>query len=123
MPAALGPETRRGSAWQPEPNSGAADGAPGWTTAERGAKRGALRRLLNATVNGRAPGDVSYYQGLHDVAAVLLFVAGERTAAPMLARLAVCHLRDCTRCAGRCCCCLACCMHARPTGDGTPLPM
>lgn len=86
-----------------------ADGAPGWTAEERGEKRHALRRLLNATVGGRPPGEISYYQGLHDVAAVLLFVAGERAAAPMLARLAVCHLRDCTRCGRRACTLLPCC--------------
>ncbi len=60
-------------------------------------RRRELRRLLNATVGSRAPGEINYYQGLHDIAAVLLFVAGERPAAQMLGRMAVCHLRDCTR--------------------------
>lgn len=36
-------------------------------------------------------------QGLHDIAAVLLFVCGERLAFRMLAALATCNLRDCTR--------------------------
>ena len=66
-------------------------------------RRRELRRLLNATVCSRRPGEINYYQGLHDIAAVLLFVAGERPAAQMLARMAVCHLRDCTRCVGIAC--------------------
>lgn len=35
--------------------------------------------------------------GLHDIAAVLLFVCGERLAWRMLSALVACHLRDCTR--------------------------
>lgn len=38
-----------------------------------------------------------YYQGLHDVASVLLLVAGERPAFTLLCRLATGHLRDATR--------------------------
>lgn len=38
-----------------------------------------------------------YYQGLHDVAAVLLLVAGELPAFDLLCRLATGHLRDATR--------------------------
>lgn len=56
-----------------------------------------LKNLLNAVVNSYS-GDVHYYQGLHSVASVLLFVVGERVALPLLQRLAICHLRDCTRC-------------------------
>lgn len=55
-----------------------------------------LKNLLNAVVCS-CPGDVYYYQGLHDIASVLLFVVGERPALPLLRRLAICHLRDCTR--------------------------
>jgi hypothetical protein len=40
---------------------------------------------------------VHYYQGLHDVASVLLLVAGEPSAFDMLCRLSVGHLRDATR--------------------------
>jgi hypothetical protein len=40
---------------------------------------------------------VHYYQGLHDVAAALLLVAGELPAFDMLCRLATGHLRDATR--------------------------
>ena len=42
-------------------------------------------------------GDVFYYQGLHDITAVLLFTAGEKGAFRMLSWMAVCQLRDCTR--------------------------
>lgn len=38
-----------------------------------------------------------YYQGLHDIGAVLLLVAGEQLAFQLLQRLVLCHLRDCTR--------------------------
>ena len=40
--------------------------------------------------------DFFYYQGLHDVAAVLTLVCGERAAYGMLERLVMFHLRDCT---------------------------
>lgn len=69
---------------------------PGWTDAEREAQRAALRRVLDAAVAGNA-GGVHYYQGLHDIAAVLLFVCGELPAHRLLRALAACHLRDCTR--------------------------
>ncbi len=36
-------------------------------------------------------------QGLHDIASVLLLVCGEAAAYPLLERLALFHLRDCTR--------------------------
>lgn len=38
-----------------------------------------------------------YYQGLHDVASVLLFVVGEGSAVQMLDQLVSCQLKDCTR--------------------------
>jgi hypothetical protein len=69
---------------------------PGWTDAARAESRAALGRVLNAAVAGNA-GGVHYFQGLHDVAGVLLLVAGEAAAARLLARLVACHLRDCAR--------------------------
>ena len=72
-------------------------GSAGWVEAERDERREALHRVLTAaTVHGRGAG-VHYYQGMHDVASVLLFVAGERPAYRMLCHLSTCHLRDCTR--------------------------
>lgn len=68
----------------------------GWPDGDRDDRRAALKRIINATVAGNSE-DVYYYQGLHDVSAVLLFVAGEQAAYRMLRRLAACHLRDCTR--------------------------
>lgn len=69
----------------------------GWSEPDREAKRAALRRVLDAAVAGNARG-VHYYQGLHDVAAVLLFVCGgERPAYRLLRALVGGHLRDCTR--------------------------
>lgn len=41
--------------------------------------------------------EVYYYQGLHDIAAVLLFVIGQELAAEALAKLCTVHLRDYTR--------------------------
>ncbi len=42
--------------------------------------------------------DVYYYQGLHDIASVLLLVCGsERAAFPLLCRVVRCQLRDATR--------------------------
>ncbi|KAI8469060.1 MAG: rab-GTPase-TBC domain-containing protein [Monoraphidium minutum] len=63
---------------------------------ERSERRAALARLLNAVVVHHG-GDVHYYQGLHDVASVLLLVAGERAAFAILCRLAKGALRDATR--------------------------
>uniref|UniRef100_A0A383V4E2 Rab-GAP TBC domain-containing protein n=1 Tax=Tetradesmus obliquus TaxID=3088 RepID=A0A383V4E2_TETOB len=63
---------------------------------EREARREELARLLNAVVV-KHEGAVHYYQGLHDVAAVLLLVAGELPAFDLLCRLATGHLRDATR--------------------------
>ena len=70
----------------------------GWEEGEREAKRAALRRVVDAAVAGNAAG-LHYYQGLHDIAAVLLFVCGgdERAAHRLLAALAAGQLRDCTR--------------------------
>ncbi len=67
----------------------------GWTNEERDAERTRLKNILNAAVSSY--GDVHYYQGLHSVASVLLFVVKEHTALAMLQRLVICHLRDCTR--------------------------
>mmetsp|Transcript_19977 Transcript_19977/g.43523 ORF Transcript_19977/g.43523 Transcript_19977/m.43523 type:complete len:1516 (-) Transcript_19977:1907-6454(-) len=72
----------------------------GFSDAERAVKREELARLLNAVVGyHQSLGEdaVYYYQGLHDVASVLLMVCGERAAFPLLCRLCTCHLRDCTR--------------------------
>ena len=68
-------------------------------------KRDVLERVLNGVIvkcneeNGQHNGVGSkffYYQGLHDVAAVLTLVCGERAAYGMLKRLVMYHLRDCT---------------------------
>ena len=67
-----------------------------WTEERRNAKRKELKDLLTAAVCSYS-GDVYYYQGLHDIAAVLLFVVGEQCALRLLRRLVICHLRDCTR--------------------------
>ncbi|KAL4857897.1 TBC1 domain family member 20 [Chlorella vulgaris] len=68
----------------------------GWSDAEREAKRAALRHVVDAAVAGNKAG-LFYYQGLHDIAAVLLFVCGELPACRLLRALAEGHLRDCTR--------------------------
>lgn len=68
----------------------------GWSDEDRNNKRAALKRVIDATIGGNE-GNLHYYQGLHDVAGVLLFVCGEPSAYRMLTRLATCHLRDCTR--------------------------
>jgi hypothetical protein len=98
----------------------------GWGAAARDAKRAELRRVIEAALapaegderagaplstggpSSAAPSSssssaalpsprVHYYQGMHDVAAVLLFVAGEAGAARLLRALARRHLRDATR--------------------------
>jgi hypothetical protein len=61
----------------------------------RARKRLALARLLNSAV-ALHPGVVHYYQGLHDVASVLLLAVGEAAALPLLSQLCKHHLRDCT---------------------------
>jgi Rab-GTPase-TBC domain len=68
----------------------------GWNEEDRNTKRAALKRVIDATIAGNE-NNLHYYQGLHDVAAVLLFVCGEHSAYRMLTKLATCHLRDCTR--------------------------
>jgi hypothetical protein len=68
----------------------------GWSEEDREGKRAALRRVLDGVVAGNASG-IFYYQGLHDIAAVLLFVCGELPAYRLLRALAGVHLRDCTR--------------------------
>lgn len=56
----------------------------------------ALHSILTGAVC-KHPDSVFYYQGLHDIASVLLFVAGERSAYTMLSHMVVCQLRDSTR--------------------------
>ena len=68
----------------------------GWTDAQREDKRKELRFVLDATVCGQ-DGTVFYYQGLHDVASVLLLVMGDKAAYQTLTHLSLCQLRDCTR--------------------------
>lgn len=68
----------------------------GWSVDAREKERQALSRIVNATIEGNKD-DVYYYQGLHDVASVLLFVCGEGAAHGILRHLTRCHLRDCTR--------------------------
>ena len=57
-----------------------------WDEARRSSKRASLQRVLNGVV-GRHVGEVYYYQGLHDVASVLLLVCGEDATYAMLERL------------------------------------
>ncbi|RMZ52308.1 hypothetical protein APUTEX25_005061, partial [Auxenochlorella protothecoides] len=66
-----------------------------WTEEARALKRLALRRVLLRAL--RYQDDVWYYQGLHDVASVLLFTLGEAGGAAVLSQLVVTHLRDATR--------------------------
>ena len=68
----------------------------GWSDDERQIERVKLANIINASLQGNATG-VYYYQGLHDVASVLLMVCGEGVAHGMLNKLVSCHLRDCTR--------------------------
>lgn len=68
----------------------------GWSDEDRAAKRSELRACINAVVC-KSAGTVFYYQGLHDVASVLLFVAGDGAATQMLDQLCNCQLKDCTR--------------------------
>ena len=68
----------------------------GWSDADRNAKRVQLRRILNAAVSAHSL-QVYYYQGLHDVASVLLLVLGEGLAFQVLCHLVGNQLRDCTR--------------------------
>ncbi|KAK9868698.1 hypothetical protein WJX84_002032 [Apatococcus fuscideae] len=68
----------------------------GWTDAKRGSSRAQLKSLLNAAI-GHHNGQAFYYQGLHDIASVLLFEIGERPAFLVLRHLVRNHLRDFTR--------------------------
>ena len=70
--------------------------AAGWSDAQREEKRQELRFVLDATVCAQG-GTIFYYQGLHDIASVLLLVMGGRTAYQTLTHLSLCQLRDCTR--------------------------
>jgi len=54
-----------------------------------------LKRVITGVVASHP--DVHYYQGLHDVAGVLVLVLGEHAAYVHLDRLVQHHLRDCTR--------------------------
>lgn len=67
---------------------------PGWDEARREVRRAGLRRVLDATVV-EGGGGVHYYQGLHDVASVLLLNCGEFPAFTMLRRLVRHQLQDC----------------------------
>lgn len=69
----------------------------GWTDAQREDKRKELQFVLDATVCSQ-DGTIFYYQGLHDVASVLLLTMGDRAAYETLTHLSLCQLRDCTRC-------------------------
>ena len=73
----------------------------GWSDRDRDARRDVLRRVIHAAVcahDTHAPRLVSYYQGFHDVAAVVTLVLDdERVARAACERLALFHLRDCTR--------------------------
>ena len=80
----------------PPPTARPPTRAPGWPDGRRDAARVSLRRALNAAV-ASSGGRVHYYQGLHDVASVLLLVCGEVGAFRLLRQLAACQLRDCTR--------------------------
>lgn len=67
----------------------------GWSDEARQVKRDQLHRILTAAVC--SSDHVYYYQGLHDIASVLLFVLGEHLAFLCLRRLVEVQLRDCTR--------------------------
>lgn len=53
--------------------------------------------MLDATVCSQ-DGTIFYYQGLHDIASVLLLTLGDKAAYETLTHLSLCQLRDCTRC-------------------------
>ena len=69
----------------------------GWTDAQREDKRKDLQFVLDATVCSQ-DGTIFYYQGLHDIASVLLLTMGDKAAFETLTHLSLCQLRDCTRC-------------------------
>lgn len=68
----------------------------GWPDTKRDTSRVQLKSLLNAAT-GHHHGQAFYYQGLHDIASVLLFEIGERPAFLVLRHLMTNHLRDFTR--------------------------
>ena len=70
---------------------------PDWSASARDEARQQLSRLLTASVCSHPPGCVYYYQGLHDVASVLLLTLGQRLGFNLLRVLVVGHLRDSTR--------------------------
>ncbi|GAX81941.1 hypothetical protein CEUSTIGMA_g9369.t1 [Chlamydomonas eustigma] len=74
----------------------------GMSDERRSELRQELSRVLNATVGRYAGFDtgvqVHYYQGLHDVASVLMMELGSEIGAfQLLSQLVVLHLRDCTK--------------------------
>ena len=79
-----------------------------------------LTAAVCAGADAEGDGEVRYYQGMHDVAAVLLFELGERPAYVLLHRLARCQLRDCTRCAEHACCTIRPLHDVLPKGQGQP---
>eukprot|EP00793_Prasinoderma_coloniale_P002349 PRCOL_00002857-RA len=70
--------------------------APRASEDELEAQRAELKELLNGVCGANA-GEVHYYQGLHDVASVLLLTLGQRAAFVALERLARTHLREYVR--------------------------
>jgi hypothetical protein len=68
---------------------------PGSTPEHLALRQSELKRVITAVVAIHP--DVHYYQGLHDVAGVLVLVLGEHAAYVHLDRLVQHHLRDCTR--------------------------
>ncbi len=66
-----------------------------WSDEARQVKRDQLHRILTAAVC--SSDGVYYYQGLHDIASVLLFILGEHMAFLCLRRMVQVQLRDCTR--------------------------
>ena len=92
-----------------------------WRESDREATRAKLRRVIDGVVNVHGDEEldeddddangglkkkkpirqksrrVHYYQGFHDVCSVLLLNCGEKIACGVAERLAVFHLRDCTR--------------------------
>uniref|UniRef100_A0A061RHK5 Tbc1 domain family member 20-like isoform x1 n=1 Tax=Tetraselmis sp. GSL018 TaxID=582737 RepID=A0A061RHK5_9CHLO len=67
----------------------------GWGDAERGECRAALKRLLNTVICAHE--GTYYYQGLHDIASVLLLTLGEELSLAALGKLTRTHLFDFTR--------------------------
>ena len=70
-----------------------------WREADREDQRVKLRRVIDGAVNAHFERRACprYFQGFHDVCAVLLLNCGEKIACAVAERLAVFHLRDATR--------------------------